>query len=192
MIVAQREAIAERLPRLLPKLDDFQLADHVRARLPRIHDVPFDFACLDPVIDALLARPLLGVEPGIDDQAPRAEQLLIELPQQSLDVAFIPAALRREALGVEAPSFPDGGDDAEGAELKEPLEVLILDLQRDVEVMAGHRLVVDGAPQPELRHVLDAPRVLKDARARSVRGGRVVVGRGVRLAKGREWPCDNG
>src|SRR6478736_2286891 len=120
MEVLDRELVAERLLRLLAQLEDFQLAHHVRARLARVDDVAFDFARFDAVVDRLLAGPVLGVDAGVDDEAPGAEQLHVELPELALEIVLVPAGLGREALGVQTPSLAERGDAAECPEAAEP------------------------------------------------------------------------
>src|SRR4030095_12057209 len=45
----QGEPVAERLLRFLPEFDNLEFTDHVRASLPRIDDVSFNFAGLNAV-----------------------------------------------------------------------------------------------------------------------------------------------
>src|SRR5262245_13488237 len=76
-----REPVPGRGVGLVAQLEDLELADHVRARLTGIHDVPFDLAWLDAVLDRLLACPALRVQSGVDDETFGAPQLEIQLAQ---------------------------------------------------------------------------------------------------------------
>jgi hypothetical protein len=109
----QRELRPQRLFRLLAQLENAQHADHVGASLARPGDVALHFLRADAVVDRLLAGPALGVQAGVDHQAPRAEQFRAERAEQARNVAFIPALLHRQALGVQAPAFAVGAAAAE-------------------------------------------------------------------------------
>ena len=67
--------------------------------------------------------------------------------------------------------------------LAEPRQRGVLHLERDLEMMAGHRLVIDERAQRELRHALGPQRNLERAGARSVRRRRAVARRRVCLAE---------
>src|ERR1041384_8175358 len=136
VVLAQREAIAERLLRLLTELDDLQLPHHVRAGLAGVHDIPLHLAGFDAVVDGLLPCPFLPMQTGVDHETTSAEQFRVELAQQSFRVAFIPAVLRGDALGVERPPFGDRGNAAERSELQKALEVPVFNLEGDVEMMS--------------------------------------------------------
>ena len=91
-------------------------------------------------VDRLLARPAHRVEAGVDDEARGAEGLRLE-HAEPLAIVGVEAHLVGEALGVEAPALdvrPAGHPRAERAERGQPLQ---LHLDRDLEVMAGRRLV---------------------------------------------------
>ena len=73
MKLVQGKPAAEGFFRLLAQFDDFELTDHIGARLARVHDISFDFAGLDAVVDCLLASPAFGMNAGIDHEPPRPE-----------------------------------------------------------------------------------------------------------------------
>src|SRR4029077_7159979 len=70
VIVLERKAIAKTGSGPVAQLGQLQLAEHICAGLSRIHNIPFHFARLDAVVDALLSRPVLGVDSCIHDEAP--------------------------------------------------------------------------------------------------------------------------
>ena len=74
----ERETIAERFPRLLAQFQNSEFADHVRAGLAGIDDVPFYFTRFDSVVDRLPACPVFEVDAGIHHQTPSAEQFLVQ------------------------------------------------------------------------------------------------------------------
>src|SRR5258708_11199424 len=103
MEVLRRIARAERALRAVAQLEDLELTQHVGAGLAGEDHVALDLARPDAVGDGLLARPVLGVDAGVDHEAPRAEELGIELPEEALRVAFVPARFRREPLRIKRP-----------------------------------------------------------------------------------------
>src|SRR6185295_7295261 len=105
--------------------------------------IALDLARFDAVVDRLLAGPMLGVQTRIHDQAARAEQFGVELTETSLDIVAIPAGFGRQSLGIERPSFGQRGNAAERADLPEPRQGLVLNLQADLKVVTGNRLVID-------------------------------------------------
>src|SRR5262249_9377422 len=115
------------------------------------------------VVDPVLARPALRVQPGVDDEPPRAEQLSIELAELPFDAVAVPAGFRRETLRVQAPSLGHRRDADERFAAPELRQRLVLHLQGELEVVARHGLVVHGARETELRHALDSPWILKRA-----------------------------
>lgn len=69
---------------------DFQLADHVSARLARPDDVTVSFGWLDAIVDGLLPCPMFGMQARIDDEPARAKQLGRQLSEMPLGIALIP------------------------------------------------------------------------------------------------------
>src|SRR5206468_1159742 len=132
-----------------------------------------DLARFDAVVDGLLTGPMLGVQAGIHNQTPRAEQFEVELTEAPLDVVPIPARFGGQSFGIQPPSLAQRGDSSERPDLAEARQILVFDLQRDLEVMPRHGLVVDDAAQTELRHPLDATGILERSRARTIRRGAV-------------------
>src|SRR5207247_1820031 len=109
-------------------------------------DVALDFARPDAVGDRLLARPVLGVEAGVDDQTTRAKELGVELAEESLRVALVPAGFRREPFPVHRPALAEDRDEAVGADLPEARPVLVHPHDRDIVVSPGHRLAISQRP----------------------------------------------
>src|SRR5688572_13283521 len=153
------ESVAERPPRLVAKLQYFQLPDLVARRLARIVDVALDL--LDDVAlaeqrivleiaDRLLAAPSLGVEAGVGDQPDRPPQFEREVAELRIGV-LVEAHLAAEPLGVEAPALDIGAVAAEAAELGNPLELL---LKRDLEMMAGRALMIADPLDLGLQHLV--------------------------------------
>src|SRR5437762_5189471 len=137
------EPVAKRLLRLFTQLDNLQLAQHVRAGLAGIDDVSLDFAWLDAVVDRLLARPVLRMNAGIDNEPARAKQFRIELAKQALRIVLIPSGLSRKPFSVESPSFAQRGDAAKRADLPEARQFFVFHFECDLKVMPGNSLVVN-------------------------------------------------
>ena len=167
-----------------PQPLDLELADHVGQRLARPADVAVgldDRVGLGQAgrlqeVDRALARPAERVDPGVDDEPAGPPGLRVEHPEP-LALVPVEAHLVGQPLAVQAPALDVGPADDAGAEPSERVEVRVLGLERDLEVVAGRRLVVGR--RGELR-VLAAREVVAvgvvDAVARAVRLGRVVVG----------------
>src|SRR6202022_880295 len=141
---------AERCPCLVSYFNEFQLTEHVRARLARIHDVAIDLTGLDPVVDGLLTRPMLRMQAGVDHQSPRTEEFRVELSEQTFRVTVIPLGLGGQLFRVKSPSFTEGRNAPERAYPSKPRQARILHLQGDLKVMAWHRLVIDQRAEPKL------------------------------------------
>src|SRR5687767_526203 len=163
--------------RFVPEPEDLELADLIRECLAGIDDVAFDLAGFDAVVDRLLARPAHRVQPGVDDQPTRPEQLAFQLPEQPFGIALVPSFLRDHPLRVKGPALADGGDAAERARLAELRQPRVLHGEGRMEVMPGDGLVIDERAQAELRHAGGAQRHLVDARPRAVERWRRVAGR---------------
>ena len=69
---------------------------------PGKDDIALDLARFDAVVDRLLARPPLGVQACVDDEAARAKELLVHLAEQPFGIVRIPARFCRETLGISA------------------------------------------------------------------------------------------
>src|SRR5579872_6642212 len=129
VIFPQREFVAQGFTRLFPQLDNFQLADHIGTSLARKYHVAFNLASFNPIVDGLLAGPVLGMEAGIDHQPPRAPQGIVELPEMTFGVALVPAGFGGQPLGIEPPAFNQCRDVSERSDLAEARKVFILYLQ---------------------------------------------------------------
>ena len=163
-----------------------ELADHVRARLPGHDDVALDLARLEAVVDRLLARPALGVQARVHDEPARAEQLRVEHAEHPFGIAVVPAVLRNQFFRVQRPAFGHRGNAAEHARLAELRQACVLLLERDLEVMTRHGLVIHQRAQRELRHALLAQRDLEYRGPRAVERCAVVIGGGAGFAEARE------
>ena len=92
-------------------------------------------------VDHLLARPVLRVNAGIDDEADRAPHVGFEAAVVGVGV-LVEADLLAEPLGVERPAFGERRVVALPAELGQAGELLA---NGDLQMMAGDALVVrDG------------------------------------------------
>src|SRR6185436_7856469 len=165
------EARAEGLPRCFSQLDDLQLANHVGTGLSGVDNVSFDFARFDAVVDGLLTGPALGMKPRVDHQSSCAKERGIELAEKSFGIAVVPARLDGKLLRIQSPALAERGDSAKRAKTPEEGERLVLAIERDLEMMSRHRLVIDERPQTELRHPLGPERNAEHTRPRAV-GGR--------------------
>ena len=177
------------------QLQELQLADLVGERLARVGDVAVDLVddvglglgrVRHEVVDGLLARPVHVVDAGVDDEAHGAPQVVGELPEARVRI-LVEAEVVAEPLGVERPAF-DVGREAAGA--PEHRQVGLLLRERDLQVMARHRLVHRQHLHLVLRPHLGAVEVhVVVAGARTVeRRALVVGGRRVRRAVVRDRP----
>ena len=88
---AQRKSAAQCRTLLRALGENLHLPDFIRTGLSRHHDVALNFGRRYPIIDGLLAGPVLGVQAGIDHQAASPEQLVRQLSQVPLRIAAVPA-----------------------------------------------------------------------------------------------------
>src|SRR4029078_11800990 len=73
--------------------------------------------------------------------------------------------------------FRSGRDPSEDTDLPELRHAAVLHRERDLEMVAGHGLVIDEGSQTHLRQALAAQAYLETARTRTVEGrGRVAGG----------------
>src|SRR5689334_7637773 len=95
------------LTRSLSRRANLRRAHHETARLSRIHAVPIDLALrcrwlladvLDHPADRLLARPATMMNSGVDDDAPRAEQLGLQHADAARGIVLVHAQLVGDAL----------------------------------------------------------------------------------------------
>src|SRR5882724_412910 len=180
--IAEVERGAQRRLGLPPQAQDLELADLVAERLAgpghvALHLALCAFTPAAEVGDGLLARPALGVQPDVDDEALRAEQLGPQHAQAVVAIA-VRSQLEAEALGVERPALAKRVVPGEAAKAG---KAAVLALQRHLQVMAGHGLMQEqvagdsrGATLAQLRGIQ-----VEDARARAV-GRRRHVARGHR------------
>ncbi len=143
MKLGHREALSQRFLRLLTLRENLQLPDHVGAGLTRPDDVTIDFGGTDSIVDRLLPGPMHRVQTRIDHQPPRPEQLVRELSKASLGIAFVPTRLGHEMFGVQRPAFREGRQAAKDSLAPECGQLARFLLEGNLEVMAGHALVID-------------------------------------------------
>jgi xanthosine utilization system XapX-like protein len=139
--LAHVELRAQFLLGLGAQLLDLQLADLVSQRLPRPGDVALRLGgglgialgrVVAHVLDHLLARPALAVQARVGDQADRTPQLVLQVAEVVVRIG-VHAQRLAQRFGVQAPTFAEGAFAAPAAERR---QVLQLDLQCDLEVMA--------------------------------------------------------
>ena len=168
---------------LLADPEQLQLAGLVGERLAGQRDVAVDLVgdgarrergVGEHVVDRLLAGPAHRVDAGVDDEPRRPPGVERQHPEP-VEVAGVEAHLVGQPLGVQAPALEVGRRPEVAAEVRQPAELLA---ERDLEVVAGHRLVVRERLGLVARPVLRVGRV-DDVLAgpRAVLGGRAVVGR---------------
>ena len=91
-------------------------------------------------VDRLVARPVHGVQAGVDDEPRGAEGLRVE-HAETLGLGGVEAHLIGQALAVEAPALGVGDARHASAERPEGGHPGELHLDGDLEVMPGRRLV---------------------------------------------------
>ena len=106
---------SERRRRLLALPVDLAVAHLVAARLSRPRAIAIDLAGdflgvrsvhVDEEPDGLLARPALGVDARVDDQAARPEGNRLQISEAPDAIVVIGAELVGELLGIESPTLP--------------------------------------------------------------------------------------
>ena len=173
------------------QLEDLELAELVGERLAGNGDVALDLgddlglahaAIVEHVADRLLAGPTLGVDAAVDDEAHRAQHLVVEAAEALIGVG-LHAELVPERLGIERPALDEGGV---AAEAHEGGQRLVLVGEADLEMVAGRAFV-----QIERLHARGPPRgqivgvVVEDAGPRAVRRAVLIGAAGlVALAEG--------
>src|SRR5262245_6558697 len=105
---------AKRGHRPLALTVDLAVPDLVAARLPGPRAIAIDFARdfqrirsvhVDEKLDALLARPLLGMNASVDHETARAERNRLQVSNPPDGVVLVGAELVGELLRVQAPTF---------------------------------------------------------------------------------------
>ena len=139
--VACRDLAAQRLDLALADLVGQRLAGPADVAVGLDHRVGLRQPGRAEEVDRALARPAQGVEPGVDDEPGRAPGLRVEHPEP-LGLVAEEAHLVGQPLAVQAPALDVGAADAARAEPPERDEVRVLHLERDLEVVPGHGLVI--------------------------------------------------
>ena len=117
------------------------------------------------------------MDSGIHHQPRRAEQLGLERAESVVGVGF-EALLERQVLGIQPPAL---GERRERDDAAKEREILPLHGDRDLEMVARHRLVVGERAHVEAHRFLGIAEVrVEDAGARAVERGIVVVAAGCR------------
>src|SRR6266550_1255863 len=134
---------------LAAELLDLAATDHVRQRLARPGDVAVGLddgiglgqAGPEEEVDRLLARPAECMKTGVYDEPCGTPGNGVE---HSEALGFVPeeAHLVGKLLAVEAPALDIRPTDDPGAQPAECIEPWVLHLERDLEMVAGDRLVV--------------------------------------------------
>src|SRR5207237_928281 len=90
----------------------------IASRLPRINDVTLDFrfhfffahaGLVAHVSDCLLARPMFGVNSGINNEPDRAKKLVAQTSEIAKRIVLVPTGLFREPFGIKPPPSGIGG-----------------------------------------------------------------------------------
>src|SRR4029079_14068946 len=120
---------------------DLAVPDLVAARLPRPGAIPVDFARdffwvrsvhVHEEADTLLERPLLGVNPGVDDQGARAERDRLHVTEAACVILVVGAELVGEPLRIQPPAFRIGVEGEDLADSRHLVRVFTLpDVARD-------------------------------------------------------------
>src|SRR5690606_10176752 len=120
------------------------VSDLVAARLPDPAAIAVDLArdlervrpvALDEELHPLLARPALGVDAGIDDEAASAESDRLEIAEAPDREIVVEAELVGELFGIEAPAFRIGVEGEHRTDQRHLVRIFALPR------MAGNRLV---------------------------------------------------
>src|SRR5690606_8424488 len=118
------EAVAQLLARPLPQLHYSGHADLVGRSLAGQDDIALHLAdivtlgnggVLREILDRLFAGPALGVDPGIDHEAPGPPDLHGEAAEIRIGI-LVEAHILAEAFGIKAPALRIGGEIGELAE----------------------------------------------------------------------------
>src|SRR4051812_26937962 len=142
------EARAHSALGLRAQAGDDGLAALIGAGLARPDAIALDLAhrrafrlrrIVDHVADRLLAAPALGVEPAVDDQPDRSEQIGLEEADPAERIALVAAELVAEMLGIERPALAIGGE-AAGAAVDRQRPGLAR--EADLKMMAGNALMI--------------------------------------------------
>src|SRR4029079_3671985 len=156
------ELRSERGLRLVALPVDLAVADLVAARLPRPGAIPVDFARdffwirsvhVHEEADALLARPLLGVNSGVDDQAAGAERDRLQVTEAADVILVVGAELVGELLRIQPPAFRVGVEGEDLADSRHLVRVFTLpDVARDrlVEGQVGQAVLAVEVGRPEV------------------------------------------
>ena len=163
---------------------DLALTELVGQRLTRPADVAIGLdrgigrgeSGAEERVDRALARPAQAMEPAVDDEAGGPPGLPVEHPEP-LGLAAVQPHLVGQPLRVEAPALDVGAADHPRPEPAEDVEVLVLHLERDLEVMPGDGLVIGRRGELGVRPRGQVVRVgVVDPGARAVGRRRDVVG----------------
>ena len=161
---------------------DLDHPDHVAERLPRHPDVAVDLdhgigvglAGLLELRDGRFAGPPQHVDPRVRDQPGRAMRLVVEHAEPLPSVQIEPH-LVGEPLGIEAPALAVRAPGERAAEPAERRASGRLLFERDLEMVAGVRLVVGDRRDMVHRAIREVVRVdVVDPGTRAVFGRRVV------------------
>ena len=152
----------ERRLRLLALPVDLAVPDLVAARLPGPRAIAIDFAGhfqrirsvhVDEELHALLARPALGVDAGVDDQPAGAEGDRLQVAEPPDRIVLVRAELVGELLGVERPPFRVGVEGEQLADQRHLVRVFALpDVagNRFVEGQVGEAVLAVQVGRPEV------------------------------------------
>ena len=133
MKLALIEFVAELLLRARSQFLDLQHPNFISAGLTGRDDVTLDFrfhfffahpGFIAHVGDRLIARPMLGVNSGIDDQTHRAEKFVPQTAEVAERVLFVPANLFRKPFAVKGPTFRVSSERNDFAKLRHAFEFL--------------------------------------------------------------------
>src|SRR5258706_473548 len=185
MEIAHIEFRPEGLLRAGAQLEELALAEHVSEGLRRIGEVAIDFARREILVqaalachvrDGLVARPVVRMDAGIDDEPRGAKELGLQVPVV-LEGILVEAEIEAELLRVERPAL--GVRHVPASHPAPRVELLHLRRSRDLHVVARYGFVHEERLGPPRRLVLVAERVDREvaAGAEPKRSGRGVGGR---------------
>ena len=150
---ADVEPAAERRPGRVAEPQDLELAELVGQRLAGHREVAVDLVgdvvlgergVLDHERDRPVAAPAHRVEARVDDE-PAGPPGVERQDPEPVHVAGQEAHLGRQPLAVEAPALDVGGRAGQAPERRQAVELLG---DRDLEMVAGNRLVEGERPRP--------------------------------------------
>src|SRR6266516_5410013 len=173
MEVLDVEAPTERLFRACAELAHLVVAQQVAESLRRGREISIHLALGEPVVDAtllghigdgLVARPVVGVAPGVHHETRGAEEPRLQVAEMLVRI-LVKTHVVAERFGIQCPALGVGNVEAR---LRAPwMQAFDLVRARDLHVMPRYGLVQEERLRPPFRLVRVAERDRKSTRLNS-------------------------